>query len=462
MKKRMAAVFTAALVAASTVNVFADVELTQVATVEDGEWIGGGISLLSVEGDNGYMLADALGNPLTEDIYWSFSYTRGYIIATTMEEDVNSKGILDQQGQEVVPCKYADVDVLSTEWIVGYVVTETEGEPYDYSSWGSSNTKYLIDTVDIYHMPEAACVASFTREEFSDAEAVGHSLNVENRSTGTVTTYDGQFNELGTADYIWSEDFAQMDYVTYRENGQTGLMDGEGNILLTPSFQYMEEVKRGYVEVDTGEKKGLMDLQGNLVVPAEYDDIEYSYYMPYDDVYEDYGYNAFGYFCVIKDGKMGFVDETGTVTCEPKYAEDNLDNHGASATYKDMEGVVHVLAADGTDTALDAAFTTVYAAYGAAGMLFTVHDADYNSGLVDWHGNVLFPCEYSDIEVSEDGKYVSVQKEYSDPVEIYEINYNMGGAGEETPDASADSQEAESEADTSAEAGESTSAAAAQ
>lgn len=436
MKKRFAAAFTAALVAAGSVSVLADVELVPVATLEDCEWVYGGSSLLQAEGTNGYALADAEGSLLTEDIYgWSFEYEHGYVVTCTLEDDINTNGVLDRQGQEVVPFQYADIDVMSTEWIVGYNVTETSAEPYDYTSW-TSDAKYLIQTVDIYHMPEAVCVASLTRDEFEDASVVGHSINIKNRSTGAVTTYDGQFNELGTVDYVFDEDYAQVDYKTYRENGQTGLTDGEGNVLIAPSFQYMEDVKRGYVEVDTGDMKGLMDVQGNLVIPAEYEDIEYSYYMPYDDVYGEYGYNAFGYFCVIRDGKLGYVDETGAVTCEPKYSEDVLNNYGASATYTDMEGVVHILSADGVDTALDTAYKSVYAADGAAGLLYTVNDADYNTGLVDWHGNVLFPCEYYEVEVSGDGQYVLVQKSYSDPVEIYQINYNVGSASAGTADES--------------------------
>ena len=108
---------------------------------------------------------------------------------------------------------------------------------------------------------------------------------------GEVTTYDLSFTALGTVDAIWSEDLAQVDYATRYDNGYS-LVDAEGNALTSSTYASITSIYGGYARVELNGKYGLIDLEGNEVLPCAYDDVRYSYYMPTDAEGETYGYNA--------------------------------------------------------------------------------------------------------------------------------------------------------------------------
>ena len=230
---------------------------------------------------------------------------------------------------------------------------------------------------------------------------MGHSLNVENRASGEVTTYDLSFNALGTVNSLYDDSLAQMDVTTFYERG-TGLMDGEGNVIADPVYDSIGSFYGGYAYVSLDDKYGLIDEAGNIALAIEYDDVDTSYYLPLSGSGEGSGYNAFGYFAVELDGKLGYVDEQGNVTCEPKYSVDVLDNNGASATYTDLEGKFHILAADGVETVVEG-YEDVYPLNYLGGMFYRVTNEDYDYGVIDWHGNVVLPAQYNSINASGDG-----------------------------------------------------------
>ena len=139
----------------------------------------------------------------------------------------------------------------------------------------------------------------------------------------------------------------------------------------------------------------------------------------------------------------------GTLTLAPKYSKDNTDVCGASAILTDLEGNTIILAADGVETMVEG-YDRVRALYYGSGLYYTVTDADYNYGLIDWHGNVLLPCEYRDITMSGDGNYLLVEVDY-DNSDLYEITFesdaaapaNTGDEGAAEDDGSADAADAE-------------------
>ena len=451
MRKLLGILLTLAMLAGMFTVAMAEGAPVLVGKISNADWIDG-TNYLQVQGSNGYGIMKMDGTMLTGTLYGrSFTYDGNVIVAAQLGGDeINAWGAFRMDGSTVVPFQYGDVEVLSEEWAVAYVLTQATADQYDYSSWTDSSLYLLIDHVDVYNLVSGACVATLTRAQFADAQAVGHSINIEDRSTGVVTTYDANFNALGTCDYISDTDYAQVDIVTFRENGQYGLKDSQGNVIMQPSFYSIYDFDHGYAEVSTGEVNGLIDASGNVVIAPAYDRIVRNYYMPMPTDGDNSGYEANGYFCVELDGKLGYVDASGNVTCEPTYSKDILENNGASALYTDMEGKKHILAADGADTTVEG-YENLRAADFASGMFYYVTDADYNYGLIDWHGNVVFPCQYSGITISGDGRYALVDVDYENS-EIYELSYPVAGtaaavegdaAGDETPAAEEDAVMAE-------------------
>lgn len=446
-KKGVVAAAVGAVLACMPITAMADVSLESLGTLEDTEWVSG-TNLLRTEGSAGYGLQTIDGTAVTEQIYGMSMYCEnGYITVYTAEGGLNSEGLLSQEGKELMPLQYGDVDVLSDSWALGLVLAEATADQYDYTSLWGDEAYYLIQTVDVYHIAdgEAACLASLSRDQYMDASAAGKYINIQDRSTSTVSTYDAEFNQVATDVSLYDVPEDAKELTTFRDNGQTGLMDAEGNVIMEASFYTIYDFNGDYARVSDGEKTGLIDKQGNVILPAEYDDVDSSYYAPMNEEGDTVGYNCYGYFAVEKDGKLGYVDESGAVTCEPKYSADAADNYGASATIVDLEGNTILLAADGTENVLEG-YDSIYALNYGSGMFYQVRDEDYNCGMIDWHGNVLLPCEYSGIELSGDGNYVLAEsRENYGSSELYQIVFSG-------TDAAADGAEADTEAATEAAA----------
>lgn len=425
----------------------ADITLENLGTLENVEWVSG-TNLIQTEGDNGYGLQTVDGTAVTEQIYGRSMYCeKGYITVYTAESGLNSEGLISQEGKELMPLQYGDIDVLSNQWALGFILEEATSSQYDYTNLWGDEAYYLIQTVDVYHIEngEAVCLASLGRDEYMDAYEAGKYINIQDRSTSKVTTYDAEFQQVATDVSLYEEPEDARGLTTFRDNGQYGLMDSEGNVVMEASFYTIYDFDGDYARVSTGDKEGLIDKQGNVVVPAEFDDVDYSYYAPLNEEGDPKAYNCYGYYAVEQDGKLGYIDASGAFTCEPKYSADVADNYGASATLTDLEGNTILQAADGTETVLEG-YESIYALSYGSGMYYEVRDAEYNSGMIDWHGNVVLPLEYSDIELSGDGTYVLAESsENYGSCELYRLTFTNDSAAAVVDEegAASDGEEAE-------------------
>ena len=421
MKKLMAIIVAAILCLTAAGTALADTvetTLTEYAQVEGAKLIDG-IDLLCVEQRNGCALAAMDSTLLTDAVYGrGMGCEHGYITVRANEEGwVN--GLLAADGSAVIPCEYGDIRVLSPYWAAAFKLTEATKDNYDYESWTSDDV-YLIDTVDIYWLPDAQKAATLNREHYSDAEAYDEVINIEDRATGVTTCYQKGFIPLGEVRDTYSDDFARK-YTTVSENGQQGLVDPDGSVVFAPAFKYVyTDVRDGYFTVSTGDLYGLASVDGTVAVPADYERINTAYYAPPTGSKSPYVVN--GYVCVVKDGKLGYYALGKGESCPPTYAEDNLENAGVSATFTDMAGSLNILAADGVETKLDAGYDRVSPMNYGSGLYYAVTNSDYKRGMIDWHGTVILPCEYDTVTLSGSGRYLLTQKGYSDPAVIYEIS----------------------------------------
>ncbi len=396
--------------------------------------------------DGGEVLADLDGNVLTEKSYRRVGYDSQYGFLTVIlepEDGVNGVGAVNLSGQEVVPCTYGEIDFENEHWIEAIVLNQATADQYDYQAL-LGDGYYLIDHVDFYYAGDDGSVTqagSLARDQYLDSHAYGNYINIENRSDGSVTAYDSTWTPVETPEplkYVYDEAPGADDQViSFYENGQYGLKDAAGNVILPATFGSIYSFDGDYAKVvnrlESGEVYGLIDKTGTVVVPVEFEDIDRAFYGPAtaENGYSSYAYNNCGYYAVVKDHKLGYVDENGTVTCDFTIAEDNCENNGASATYTDMGGAMHILAADGTDTDVSQ-YENVRAMYGGSGMYYSVTDADYNYGVIDWHGNVIVEVKYNEVDLSGDGQYLLVQEDYNSPCELLKLTYTPDNAPAQT------------------------------
>ncbi|MBQ3124004.1 MAG: S-layer homology domain-containing protein [Clostridia bacterium] len=107
-------------------------------------------------------------------------------------------------------------------------------------------------------------------------------------------------------------------------DGKGKIIDGNGDVILELDHEiwgYIEEAKLVGIEVETEEhdnyggpwEYGFVDLEGNIVIPAEYDSI-----FEMDDL---------GWLGCKKDGKWGIIDTKGNIICDVKYEEVNWSEY---------------------------------------------------------------------------------------------------------------------------------------
>lgn len=111
-----------------------------------------------------------------------------------------------------------------------------------------------------------------------------------------------------TKQNIWFED----NLLRVSQNGQYGLIDFEGNILLKCEYDEITALK-GVEEnliVKKDQKVGLVNAKGQAIVKVVYNDIK-----PLKEGSKD------EYIIIDENEKMGIVSTSGTVMLEPKYEE---------------------------------------------------------------------------------------------------------------------------------------------
>lgn len=426
MRKKVVAIMVLAGILGASTAVSAETTLTEIRTVQNARWIYN-TNLLKAETPTGYAVQTVDGTMLTEGIYRDFDCSYGYLIVDENEDGLEYEGVIMQDGTQLIPCDYADIKVLNENWVLAFKLEEATADQYDYESWFSNDTYYKITNVDVYAITDnaAVCVVSLPRENYLDAYAVGEYINIQDRATSVISSYDRSYTQIATdLSYISTNPVEVIDYEIFSENGQKGIKDIEGNVILEPSYQYIYDMRYGYFEVSTGEKEGLLDEAGNVVVPAEYDYVQTTYYGAYNAKYDTSAtYCALGYYTVTLNDKVGFVGSDGQLASEPKYSKDVLSSNGVSGIVTDITGDKILVAADGVETILEG-YDSIYPIDGGCGMYYLVRNADYMEGMIDWHGEEVFPCIYDDISMSYDGKYLLITEDYSNYV-LYEVTTNL-------------------------------------
>lgn len=418
MKKIVALALTAVLCMACAVSLAADFTLVEQQSVENTDFILFS-DLLKVADKDGCRIKKLDGEFLTPDVYRSVSRKGSYLEVSNKVNNISLYGLLDLEGNMVIPIEYPKFVVYNDYWAVGIRAVEATADKYDFDVYRSRepNAYMLIDTVDVYSLKLGKCVASLPRANYMDSRAVGSIINIQDRATGVITSYDQEFNALGEVNSVLNSKYLVEERIYFRENGQFGLKDTEGNVLMKPSFATVYAFVGNYATVSDGKGMGLIDWNGNVVLKPDYTDILRGENAPY--MGNSWEYNVGGYFLIKQGDKLGYVNEQGEMTCAPKYSENLVQDRGASMTYTDLEGKFHIVAADGVETVIEG-YDKVTALEFGSGKLYEVCNADDQYGVIDWHGEIVLPLEYDAVDLSGSGRYLIADIDYKNSV-IYEV-----------------------------------------
>ena len=389
-------------------------------------------------GDDGYGLMSLDGKMLTEKVYDTISTEYGYFITSPYgKKDI--EGVLNAEGQVVIPFEYGRLSILNDTWGLGIRLKGTD-----------------IDSVDVYNLKEGKLMGTLTRGNYDRARASGDYLNIQRRS-GEVEQYDGSFQlvgktyslstfpneeepvqrtfyeegKYGLLDEKGEQEILppQFDYIMDFEDGlarvendgKYGLIDENGSIIAEPQFDSIWDFEGGFAQVEKDGKFGLIDCSGNLVVPVEFDGIKYnSSRIPV--TYSGQPNAVFGYAMVVLDGKTAFYSlAENRLTTEFKYEEDDVYANGVSQFIEGDDGEYIILAGDGAETGLDAFDFCDHLPYSLGRYYFVRDGESQKAGVVDWHGQEVLPCAYYDILMTADGRYLVAYEDETKNVTVYEV-----------------------------------------
>jgi len=389
-----------------------------------------------------YQIMDAQNQPLTEAIFYDISVNRG-MYEVTVGEGENCKGIVDGRGVEMVPAQYGDVDVISDRWQLGIRFTAGTVDNYDYKSWSQDDVFYLVDTVDVYFCGQM--VGSVTRTEYDYVSAYGNFICIKSRDNHYYF-YNKDFVKSTYPETDSSSEY-QYDYdteiITHVGSNTPAFCEGctltegeveqsiyvrskkglalDGTVLfdLSDEVDYVDQFRGNYARVEKDDKYGLIDRNGNIVLPIEYDDI------PVVD-YSDYPFFHQGYQPVEKDGCIGIADMSGNLVYLSRYSGDVARIYNFPfIDVEDTNGehIVISIAGEFPERFTEARF------YGNA-QIFTAKNSEGKWVVRDISNNDVitpFEADYASFNVSNDGSMLSVYVDGEDTL------YNVSIDGSFTP-----------------------------
>ena len=376
-----------------------------------------------------YTLLTADGTALTSEPYVDMQ-SDGAMFVVALEEGVNTKGLINGSGNLVMPMQYEEIDVLSERWQLGAVYTESKG---------LFKSGYQLSYYDVYYQGKP--VGELKGVNFTYADAYGAYLGLYdgidrtfydsnlNRSTykpsgSTNNEYDvtqnGTFHlasgqQVGVPECTLTRDDVESDIVVVGD----AIVDLQGNRYgaLGKEYNSVGNFQNGYADVRLDGKIGIIDYTGREVVPCEYDEIYCSEWF------------KSGYVIAVKDGKVGYLNKNGEVTCEFKYSTDEVINHNWVPMiwkYNDDETVTVLSAAAGE---LPGRYEKVELERSDDGCpMFMAQVSEGKVGVFDMYGEEIIPADGTfdnvyDFQISYDGSVIVAALEFG-----HEVVYRMSDA----------------------------------
>lgn len=424
MLKRWNVLLLALILALSSVSALAEPEVRDVAARDIRVSRMTDVLIIQEEDSEYYKLITADGQDLTDAIYSDIQaassnpFFKAKVAGSA--DGVHCEGLLDLQGNTVIPTEYADVEIFSDRWQVGIRLVPSDADTKDYTFTNYSTDEksfYKIDTVDFYF--DGQMVGTLNRSEYGDnyATPYGAYICVEDRSGQKAFynsrmeksdyeveysgEYDSQYKNGKTIYYhqgsgqvaFVPECTLQPDEVDNPYVYERGILYGlQGQEIFKPAQNYdnIREFNHGYAMVSMNGYYGVIDEQGNEVIPVEYDEVSYNLPVQY------------GYVGVAKDGKFGYVDLQGNVTCDFTYSKEVVSDKGTFATITNLDGTTIVLSAAAGELP-EHYSETQFPGYEGC-MAFVAVNQNGEKGVVDLYGNTLIPF-------SEDNSYIDINSD---------------------------------------------------
>lgn len=252
-------------------------------------------------GKEGYI--DWNGNKTSQFIYdYTDNYENGYAKVGISNNEGLKYGVIDLNGNQILPCVYEDIDMHYSDTDIFYVEdnnvtyvvnkdniiiaeytksdrikfinlteltnlgeinTDSVGFSKDYIYICDANGKYGVFT------NEGKKISDFKYDTFKSissqylflVEESGKKYIIDDNLNNIIDTSRFDKNELEI-------DSIENNRVRVKKNNKYGITDLNGNIIIEPEYETIsiQTTKKGYFSIEKDNKYGVMDLNGNEII----------------------------------------------------------------------------------------------------------------------------------------------------------------------------------------------------
>ncbi|MCD8082431.1 MAG: hypothetical protein LUE86_02615, partial [Clostridiales bacterium] len=253
---------------------------------------------IKINKDNAFQLVSGKGEILT-DSYYDVSYLgNGFFAVRNSDTELNSKGLIDENGEQLIPCEAADIEwmrsIFSTNDFseenrylkVTYALEKTEDKDEAFLfvtdrmiaiSPDEDDTLYT-GYATIYDTKEHQFVSNIKMTN-NEGEVSGDNLMITD-DDGMSYLYDANGNILMKTDKYWSSN-AGKGYVITHDAGSYEVYDEKGSLAFSSAKMLARVVStsRFLERAEEGGGFSLLDMEGNMVLPGAYETIREIYGM---------------------------------------------------------------------------------------------------------------------------------------------------------------------------------------
>lgn len=342
-------------------------------------------------------------------------FVNGYALLRQCEWYHNKYGLIHESGKIVIPCEYEAIK-FDSELLVAHVSKLAR------NGWSVVNSKFLnMDNVPVLVGGKKLLVLSpqyvMGGQFVCGLAKVAKSRDNSNTDSDNIIDIISDLLPVDSTeidlDGLDCDNFSDIGYEEMRTihhrnmkkfNYLWGFIDESGNERITCKYDYVEDFCDGYAIVVTHENvilpnnsiyietekryKGVISINGEMVVPAEYDDL---CYLPNNR------------FKAKKNGKWGVIDKNGKIEIPLEYLDissssDNLFAVQVHTSASTAWGYINLQ----NEMIIEPKFSEAKV---FSNGLAVVKDLTWK--VIDMTGNVVIDCPYADsIESFVDGKSI--------------------------------------------------------
>ncbi|MDF2453026.1 MAG: hypothetical protein K0S26_2530 [Bacteroidota bacterium] len=216
---------------------------------------------------------------------------------------------------------------------------------------------------------------------------------------------------------------------TVKRNGKFGVIDMNGNLVIPAQYEEMSPYEFGVehptlLRVRKDEKFGLLNLKGDVVVPLEYNEMKRDYPNYFmvrkeqykgvldargkkitEPLYDELGNFSDGKCWFRKNDLYGFINDQGKEIIAPTFKEKPGDFRDGYAEFSENIPDTYNTGMGIIDTTGTVVIPAIYERVSASKNCFVVNK-DYKYGLADVKGKELLPLVYESIYAWNEGQII--------------------------------------------------------